>query len=1182
MPEELLKNKLSSWDQGGTLNQMMSPSEIPLRDVMEINNWKVHKDGKSRIKRMGYDILDAAYASFNEPIRGIFKYTDPDGNEKIIIVTRTGVIVREDVYTWTRKWHDEDTFYLVDPHAPFLYQDKMCHFDHSSALTIAIKQTLDGLTWTALDTFTPTAVGPGVNIGYCSAVYADEIFMGLVSVNVGDSLISRWDGTFHEEVAATAGAQYSIDMHLWDGRLWLLVYSLASYYVWNYNGTAWSMIANYDGAGSLPTGSAKRFAAGVRGDIGKLFTYNNNLHLAVTTKDGGGKWTWEIHRFNATLYDRFNKIYDSSGVDDYSFTRHYEYQGKHWVIVTKATNDAFDAFPDGNDNKIYSSPDLITWTEENGSMALGGVEGSALHNGRMFISSFNDYAGTRTYKVWYWDSVLKDFVNEINIATNAAPASHGHGDLVEFNGKLYGFKYREAHVREFSTNLYTTIYSTSKEIDGPVAAVTLEDGRIVLGLDENVIVEGSDVYPLGLQPPVDALTATVDGDIVIDATNNKMDFKEPAGAALVATLTNGVYAPIALAAEIKTQMEAVGIGTYTVTYQSNGLFRITSDGLFGNITIDATNNKMDFEETANTPLVATLTNAVYAPAALAAEIKIQLDAAGASTYTVTYEATNKFKIVSDGLGGGGILTLLIGDGINVGASVWELIGFGVTDRSGVLTYTGGYGSLDLLCLTGANAAASVWTTIGFAAVDLDGDISYEAVLGWALTGGYMYVVTFYRSGNYPVESNPGPESTVVYPVGEKLDLSAIPVSPDPKVDTRRIYRTTAGGSIFYWLDDIDDNTTTTYEDDINDDTLLGGDEVSYDRYPPPVGKYMEVWDNRLWIAGVAEQPNFLYRTNTGTSEEMASGNFIQIRARESEVINQIIAFGDKLYPFKLSSMHRVSKMGASSYEVELLPQDIGTDAPWSVAVCDKFLIFKSIYGIEIFNGNSCYRGPQAPSMVSDLIPVTMASINKLALEKIIGSHNFADGEYWLAIPTGVNTEPDTVINLNYMKMSIALYTFPENLTFLVSTKTKADGLMFLTGTDEGNIYIQSSGYDDNGDAISSSFRTGWFNVSGEREMWNILRRLFLKYAIPDTFTLTVNIYSDFNKTADVALLFEGSTPTTTVAIRNEIMARQDLRIPGYYVSFEFVNNEKTGGEVRVSGWDAFFRKQLWQHTVEGD
>lgn len=67
--------------------------------------------------------------------------------------------------------------------------------------------------------------------------------------------------------------------------------------------------------------------------------------------------------------------------------------------------------------------------------------------------------------------------------------------------------------------------------------------------------------------------------IVIDETNNKLEFQETAGTTLTATLTSGTYTPSDLCTEIKTQMEATG-GTpvYTVTYSTvTRKFTIASD-----------------------------------------------------------------------------------------------------------------------------------------------------------------------------------------------------------------------------------------------------------------------------------------------------------------------------------------------------------------------------------------------------------------------------------------------------------------------------------------------------------------------------------------------------------------------------------------------------------------------------
>ena len=68
----------------------------------------------------------------------------------------------------------------------------------------------------------------------------------------------------------------------------------------------------------------------------------------------------------------------------------------------------------------------------------------------------------------------------------------------------------------------------------------------------------------------------IDGNIVITAANQKLDFNE-GGIELTATITAGTYTPTTLIAEIMTQMDAAGAATYTVTY-SGKVFRIENDG----------------------------------------------------------------------------------------------------------------------------------------------------------------------------------------------------------------------------------------------------------------------------------------------------------------------------------------------------------------------------------------------------------------------------------------------------------------------------------------------------------------------------------------------------------------------------------------------------------------------------
>ena len=87
-----------------------------------------------------------------------------------------------------------------------------------------------------------------------------------------------------------------------------------------------------------------------------------------------------------------------------------------------------------------------------------------------------------------------------------------------------------------------------------------------------------------------------------------------------------------------------------------------------------------------------------------------------------------------------------------------------------------------------------------------------------LNGAYYYRVSYVTALG---ETETGSVSAVVNPASQQVNLSAIPTSSDTSVTARKIYRTTAGGSILLMklVTTINDNTTTTYTDNIADGSL---------------------------------------------------------------------------------------------------------------------------------------------------------------------------------------------------------------------------------------------------------------------------------------------------------------------------------------------------------------------------
>lgn len=110
------------------------------------------------------------------------------------------------------------------------------------------------------------------------------------------------------------------------------------------------------------------------------------------------------------------------------------------------------------------------------------------------------------------------------------------------------------------------------------------------------------------------------------------------------------------------------------------------------VTITAgVNDEIDFEETAGVPLNATVAPGTYTPLEFATAIAAALNAAGGSTYTVTFGQDpnfNRYTIESDGSSGGNIFSILWNTGANAGTSIGVTAGFSVAaDDTGSLSYS---------------------------------------------------------------------------------------------------------------------------------------------------------------------------------------------------------------------------------------------------------------------------------------------------------------------------------------------------------------------------------------------------------------------------------------------------------------------------------------------------------------
>jgi hypothetical protein len=159
-----------------------------------------------------------------------------------------------------------------------------------------------------------------------------------------------------------------------------------------------------------------------------------------------------------------------------------------------------------------------------------------------------------------------------------------------------------------------------------------------------------------------------------------------------------------VAADMQTKLRAVGSGGFVNSkafynsFDAPHQFKLVSGSLGvlstvfvtqTTIVVNATNNKIDFEETTAVQLTATVASGLYNGLTLSTAIRDALNAAPghASFYSVSFNTiTKQMTLTSDGSGGDGLFTLRFGTGTNILQSIATTIGFYKVDRTGGLFY----------------------------------------------------------------------------------------------------------------------------------------------------------------------------------------------------------------------------------------------------------------------------------------------------------------------------------------------------------------------------------------------------------------------------------------------------------------------------------------------------------------
>jgi len=212
-----------------------------------------------------------------------------------------------------------------------------------------------------------------------------------------------------------------------------------------------------------------------------------------------------------------------------------------------------------------------------------------------------------------------------------------------------------------------------------------------------------------------------------------------------------------------------------------------------------------------------------------------------------------------------------------------------------------------------------------------------------LTGVYQVKCSFAVKDENGFLLAEGPLSPISLPItlaNTKLALSEIPISTSSDVNCRRIYRTAAGGTVFFHSMDIDDNASTATTDGLSDDALsrlpsdpeLGNPAATI---PGERLTLITAWKDRLWA--VAERydlrDHVLFTASGRFYAWPAANDFPAYPVGEDSFgVTGFLARRDALGVLKRNRVMKIVGSSEADFEMIIVVEEQGCIAPESTVV----------------------------------------------------------------------------------------------------------------------------------------------------------------------------------------------------------------------------------------------------------
>lgn len=265
---------------------------------------------------------------------------------------------------------------------------------------------------------------------------------------------------------------------------------------------------------------------------------------------------------------------------------------------------------------------------------------------------------------------------------------------------------------------------------------------------------------------------------------------------------------------------------------------------------------------------------------------------------------------------------------------------------------------------------------------------------------------------------------------------------------------------------------------------------------PALSDFVCTHDNRVYLASGST----IYFSALRKAEDWTTVNEagqITVETSDGRSITGLVAGSQRLTVFKRNSIHELFGTNPGNFTMKLVTDNLGTPTGNTAQVIDGVIYFLGNDGVYRYSGGSL-----PTSEFSIPIRETIKNINSAYADKSVSWQ--VGKKYYLAIPTGSNTEADTVLEYDTEFQTWNTWSYPNKVT---AKGVTLDGVPYI-GLGLGLIYkLDGANTKDDTTSISWEWVSKPFTFTSlaSRSRWY---RMWVGADLPTGSTMNIHLSGD--------------------------------------------------------------------------